>query len=137
MSFRRFVVTMLLFAVWGCGGGGEPTAQRDAGASAREATPHIDQATLVEMLDSKTPPVLVDVRTPGEVARGTLEGAILIPSYLLESRMQELEPHRDRKIVVFCEVGARSDVATRYLIEQGFDAVNYSGGMYEWRRSRR
>ena len=38
----------------------------------------------------------------------------------------------DRPIVCTCRSGGRSSRAGRFLLEQGFDAVNMDGGMLAW-----
>jgi rhodanese-related sulfurtransferase len=39
---------------------------------------------------------------------------------------------RDRVIVCICRSGARSGRASKFLLEQGFEAVNMEGGMMAW-----
>jgi rhodanese-related sulfurtransferase len=71
--------------------------------------------------------LLLDVRTPAEHAAGSLPGAINIPLEELRQRLGELAP--DRSITVFCQVGLRGYVATRLLMQHGFQNVrNLKGG---------
>jgi NADPH-dependent 2,4-dienoyl-CoA reductase/sulfur reductase-like enzyme/rhodanese-related sulfurtransferase len=70
--------------------------------------------------------MLLDVRMPAEVARGTIPGSVNIPLPELRGRINELP--RDKKIVAFCQVGMRGYLATRILRQRGFDAANLSGG---------
>ena len=71
--------------------------------------------------------VLIDVRTPGEFARGTLGRAVNVPLDELRTRASELDPHRPT--VVFCQVGQRGYVAERILEQSGFEDVkNLKGG---------
>ena len=70
---------------------------------------------------------LLDVRTPAEVSRGKMEGAVNIPLDELRNRLDELP--RDRRIVVTCAVGLRGYLALRILRGNGFeDVANLSGG---------
>jgi rhodanese-related sulfurtransferase len=56
-----------------------------------------------------------------------LPGAINIPLEELRQRLGELAP--DRSITVFCQVGLRGYVATRLLMQHGFQNVrNLKGG---------
>lgn len=74
---------------------------------------------------------LLDVRTPGEYLQVRLEGARLIPIDQLLHRVGELP--RDRPILVYCTVGARSSQVFRYLAGQGYPEVyNLSGGLSAW-----
>ncbi len=75
---------------------------------------------------------LVDVRTAGEFARGSVPGAINLPVDEIRERFGELEP---REIVVICQVGQRGHTATRLLNELGFDARNLDGGYKTWSSS--
>lgn len=75
---------------------------------------------------------LLDVREPAEVAQGTLKGAVNIPLHQLRARAFELP--KDRKIVIFCQVGLRGYVAERILKQLGYDAANLSGGYLTWKQ---
>lgn len=70
--------------------------------------------------------IMIDVRTPGEVANGCIEGAINIPVDQLRQRMDELP--KDKEIVICCQVGLRGHVAYRQLVNNGFRARNMIGG---------
>jgi rhodanese-related sulfurtransferase len=83
--------------------------------------------------DGAEAPLLVDIRTPTEVAQGAIPAAIHIPMHLLPVRMAELP--RDRDVVLYCRSGARSYHACQYLAQQGFDnALNLRGGIIAWAR---
>ncbi len=75
----------------------------------------------------KAATALIDVRTPLEYSMGTIPGAINIPIDDLRSRMQELP--RDKKLILFCQVGLRGYLAYRILVQNGFEKLaNLSGG---------
>jgi NADPH-dependent 2,4-dienoyl-CoA reductase/sulfur reductase-like enzyme/rhodanese-related sulfurtransferase len=69
---------------------------------------------------------MLDVRTHGEFNGGHLPGATNIPIEELRSRLAELPRHRP--IACYCQVGQRGYLATRILLQAGFDAVNIGGG---------
>ncbi len=69
---------------------------------------------------------LLDVRTPGEFARGHIEGFTNIPVDELRERLGELDPAKP--VYVICQSGLRSYVACRLLAGNGFDAYNFAGG---------
>jgi len=72
-------------------------------------------------------PLLVDVRTPIEFKLGNIPDSVNIPVDELRSRINELP--KDRNIVIYCQVGIRSYIAYRFLIQAGFeDICNLSGG---------
>jgi molybdopterin/thiamine biosynthesis adenylyltransferase/rhodanese-related sulfurtransferase len=93
-----------------------------------------DEMTVTELkarIDSGDPPVIVDVREPGEFEICRIPGAILIPLMQLPTRLGELE--RDKEIVLQCKVGGRSAMATALLRAAGFSkARNLKGGILAW-----
>ena len=64
---------------------------------------------------------IVDVRNPGEVAAGAIEGAINLPLPQLLDRLAELDPARPT--VVYCAGGYRSATAASLLRAHGFNTV--------------
>ena len=76
--------------------------------------------------------VVVDVRNPGEVALGTIEGARTISLPALLGRLGELDPHAPT--VVFCAGGYRSAIAASLLRSHGFtDVSDLMGGFNAWK----
>jgi rhodanese-related sulfurtransferase len=74
--------------------------------------------------------ILLDVREQDEWAAGHAENAVHIPMSEIVERISEV-PDGGRVHVV-CRVGGRSAQVTQYLLAQGVDAVNVSGGMLDW-----
>lgn len=69
---------------------------------------------------------LLDTRTVYEYMRGHAEGFINIPVDELRERLTELD--KSKPIYVMCQSGLRSYLATRILMQNGFDAYNFAGG---------
>ncbi len=69
---------------------------------------------------------LVDVRNPGELKLGAINGAVNIPLDELRDRLNELP--KDKPIYVNCQVGLRGYLAARLLTLNGFRAINLDGG---------
>ena len=77
--------------------------------------------------------LLLDVRTPQEHDTANLPDAVLLPMQEIVERAGELEPHRDRRVVVFCHHGGRSERVAHWLRQQGFaKAQNMLGGIDAW-----
>lgn len=94
-------------------------------------TQRISAQALVEELDSETPLQIVDVRTEKEHAGGHLPGSINIPLNHLVERAAELP--RDRQLVVHCQGGYRSAIASSLLEQAGFERVyDLVGGYKAW-----
>jgi rhodanese-related sulfurtransferase len=77
--------------------------------------------------------VLLDVRTPAEVAAGALPGAINIDfkSAEFESRAKQLD--RTKTYLVYCASGIRSAKAAQQLQALGLSSVfTLAGGLQAW-----
>ena len=85
----------------------------------------------VENLPRDGSVILLDARTPGEYARGHIEGFINIPVDELRDRISELD--KNKTVYIICQSGLRSYIAYRILAQEGFDCRNFSGGfrLYE------
>jgi len=71
---------------------------------------------------------LVDVRSPGEFASGSVKGAVNVP---LERIAGELTRFKGKSnIIVFCRSGNRSSQAKRILEQNGFENV-INGGTWQ------
>lgn len=97
-------------------------------------TPSISVRDLAEMREKGTDHLLLDVRTPAEVAIADIDGTV-IPMSELQDRLDEIEPWQDRDIVVMCRSGTRSARVVQALRSMGYDkAVNLEGGILAWSR---
>lgn len=93
----------------------------------------IDCRAVKQRLDSHEDFLLLDCRQPDEHATARIEGSVLIPMGEMAGRVQELEPWRNKPIVVHCHHGGRSLRVTMWLRSQGFaDVLNLTGGIDEW-----
>jgi rhodanese-related sulfurtransferase len=98
------------------------------------ALPSVNAVELNEKLKNGKKSLVVDVRQPEEYAAGHIAGSKLIPLGDLGRRLNELP--RDREIICVCASGSRSQSATRFLIDAGYNAVNMQGGMFMWQRAK-
>ena len=78
--------------------------------------------------------LLLDVRTPGEVARGKLAGASVLdfngPKF--EQKLSLIA--RDKPVFVYCASGNRSGQAAALMTKLGFTKVyNLAGGIGAWK----
>jgi len=86
---------------------------------------------LDECMKSMSDLQVVDVRQPGEVALGSIDGATHIPVGEIPQRIEELDP--TRPTIVYCAGGYRSAVAASVLRVNGFDDVSdLIGGFGAW-----
>ncbi len=97
--------------------------------------PEVGALQAVQMLNRKDA-VMIDVREPGEFHSGHAPNAKNIPSGELEKRIGELEKFKSRPLVVVCQTGSRSHVATAILKKAGFgEVVVLGGGMGAWQQA--
>ena len=96
--------------------------------------PSITVADVQKKINIKNNILLLDVRTVDEFdgPLGHIAGAVLIPIQEIEQRIDELNKHKEKEIIVICRSGNRSQTGTRILISHGFNAVNMVGGMKAW-----
>lgn len=101
------------------------------------ARPGIDLVTAQAAVKSGSA-LLVDVREPPEWRGGVARQAALLPlSDLRGSRAQWrafLEKHPGKKLLLYCQSGARSGMAAAQLRSEGLDAVN-TGSLRDWDRA--
>ena len=92
----------------------------------------VDQ--LKEKLAQSTKPVILDVRTPGEVAQGVIEGATVIDitDAAFIDKVNALD--KNAPTVVYCKVGGRSATACAAMADLGFkELYNLQGGYDAWK----
>ena len=66
---------------------------------------------------------IIDVRTPQEFKNGNVEGSLNIPLQDLIGRIEEIKLLHE-PLIFCCESGFRSEQATNYFKQLGFDCQN-------------
>lgn len=90
-------------------------------------------ATVKARLDAKEDFLLLDCRERDEYQFVNIKEAKLLPMSELTDRVSELDPYRQKSIVVHCHHGGRSMKVTNWLRSQGFANVqNLAGGIDAW-----
>jgi rhodanese-related sulfurtransferase len=95
----------------------------------------VDAATFKNLIASGNG-IVLDVRTPGEVAQGIIPDAFVIDisESGFEEKIQSLP--KDKEVYVYCAIGGRSRQAAQILLDNGFPKVyNLSGGIVDWSRN--
>jgi rhodanese-related sulfurtransferase len=87
---------------------------------------------VAEIIDVNRTTLLLDVRTGKEWGQGHIKGAHHIPLHELVRRSSELEKHKYRQIICYCQTGNRSIAAAVRLNRLGFSAASMKGGIAEW-----
>lgn len=73
---------------------------------------------------------LIDVREDTEVAEGMIPQAEHIVMGTIPENLDRL--NKETEYIIICRSGKRSENVSRYLIENGYKAVNMTGGMLEY-----
>ncbi|MGB1038637.1 MAG: rhodanese-like domain-containing protein [Bacteroidia bacterium] len=106
------------------------------------STSEIDQTPSVKTLEQKElaqkiadkKVIVIDVRTPGEVADGYIKGAdkfLNVNNASFESEILKLD--KKATYVMYCRSGARSGRAASFMVANGFeDVYNLAGGIMSY-----
>ncbi len=87
----------------------------------------IDWLKALEM--NKAGALLIDVRTPAEVAEGMASASAMnVPLQEIPQRLSEIP--KDKDLLIYCRSGKRSMAASKFLVENGYSRVfNIEGGI--------
>lgn len=84
-------------------------------------------------ISSEKDAIILDVRTPGEVAQGAIKGAVNIDVSAPDFKEQIAKLDKEKTYLVYCRSGARSARACGIMCEGGFGKlVNLQGGYMAW-----
>ncbi len=110
------------------------TGNAFSGMNQQNSVPlEIDVYSVKRMLDSGTEALLIDCREPEEHEFARIHGSVLIPMYETPDRLAEIEPHRQKRIIVHCHHGRRSMQVVQWLRQQGFEkAQSMADGIEAW-----
>jgi rhodanese-related sulfurtransferase len=93
------------------------------------------EALLKQMQEGKAQ-LIVDVRSQGEYNRDHVPGAVHIPFYSVRSGIQKIGYSKKDPIVLYCEHGPRSGIASMTLSLSGYEQIySLDGHMKGWRAS--
>ena len=114
LSFLRAALLVVLFVVSGCSSGSTE------GGGVRT----ISASEAVKVLDSR---VVIDVRSPAEVAEGAIVGATVLDFNAGEFEAKIGDYDRSAAYLVYCRSGNRSGRAVAIMKELGFTDVIDAG----------
>lgn len=96
--------------------------------------PQIDASEVFSAINAKEDFILLDVRTPQEVARGKIEGSVNIPVDRVPEEVENVIPDKSKIIYVYCLSGSRSATAVEAMLNLGYKNVfSMTSGMFSWR----
>ncbi|WP_235295951.1 rhodanese-like domain-containing protein [Portibacter marinus] len=132
----RYITLLLTLLLFNC----KSTDSNEA------STPTLEKATVVsyENLDAdhfaeaiaEGDVVVIDVRTPEEIAGGKIDDAMELNYYDTTFADQLLTLDKDQEYYIYCKGGGRSAKTCRLMINNGFKNVhNLEGGYTSWKDS--
>ena len=85
-----------------------------------------------QIMDSEEGYIILDTRTQAEYDEGHIPGAIVISHDEIEEKAEQLLPHKDQLILVYCRSGRRSKLAAEALVKLGYTNIKEFGGIIDW-----
>ncbi|MFM7078311.1 MAG: rhodanese-like domain-containing protein [Bacteroidota bacterium] len=79
--------------------------------------------------------IVLDVRTPGEVSKGSIKGSVNLDFFddNFESKLDQLD--KKKPVYVYCAAGGRSGDAMEMMKKKGFvEVYNLQGGYNAWNK---
>ncbi|MDG1715852.1 rhodanese-like domain-containing protein [Lacinutrix sp.] len=91
--------------------------------------------TVEELASPKTQAIIFDTREPKEFKVSHLENAVCVGYDNFDiAKVEKLHPNKNKKIVVYCSLGIRSETIGKKLMKAGYTNVyNLYGGIFEWK----
>jgi|SRR5690625_4120766 len=91
----------------------------------------ISAEELQEKLEKEEKVNIIDVREDEEIAIGKIPEAKHISLGDIPKSLEKLDKNKHYYMV--CRSGGRSAAACEYLVDQGYDVTNMTGGMLAWK----
>lgn len=118
------LILLLMVSIAGCA---------NSPQGSKSGVQNINQEEFAKIVQAEKA-VIVDVRTPQEVAAGIIKGATVfadINGSNFEAQMAKLD--KSKTYIIYCRSGARSSSAANYMVSKGFTKVyNLNGGISNW-----
>jgi rhodanese-related sulfurtransferase len=125
---KRIQMLLLLLAM-AC----SPAEKKDVATVEPSENTLLDAASFKEKLSQDDQAILLDVRTPAEVAEGIIPGAIVIDFTAPDFADKIAALDKDKDYYVYCKMGGRSTKAAAHMSSVGFRRViNLEGGYAGW-----
>ena len=124
---NQFLIFLLILS--GC----SPSEKKDNATEANAEPSSLDVKEFKEMLATEKDAVLLDVRTPSEVAEGMISGAMVIDFTAPDFTDKISTLDKGKSYFVYCKAGGRSSRAVEQMKGAGFKKVyNLEGGYDAW-----
>lgn len=104
-----------------------------AGCGGASSYQKLSMAEAQKQIEAGTDYLIVDVRSKKEYDEGHIPGALLVPIEDIKEDKLDALPDKNRKIMVYCWTGRRSEDAAMLLEEDGYTSICDIGGFVDWK----
>ncbi len=138
---KKIIIILLVFTVsvgYSCTGTSTSTESVSATAVVQEGpiAKDVSIQEFAELIKNKGNAILLDVRTPKEVASEHLANSIHLDFYTDSFNSELAKLDKSKPILVYCHSGGRSGKTMAVLTEMGFKEVyNMAGGIAAWEKA--
>lgn len=119
------LAVVLLALLCGC-------APQNEGESEKMTYTQITMDKAIEMMESESGYIILDVRTIEEFNERHIPGAICVPNESIGTEPIDELPQKDQLILVYCRSGRRSKEAAEKLSKMGYSNIYEFGGILDW-----
>ena len=91
--------------------------------SCQKSTNLVKEALFDDFYNSKSNKILLDVRTPEEYKNSRASESNNLNFYDQDFKVEILKNSKDSHIYIYCRSGRRSEIAVKYLKENGYSNV--------------
>ncbi len=132
---RIIYLLFLALAVQSCSPKTQDNGSTSEATDSQSTIENLDAATFKAKVESGNG-IILDVRTPGEVAQGYIANAVIIDIYDQNFIAELNKLPKDKEVYVYCASGVRSVQAAEILQQNGFTHIfNLGDGLMDWQRS--
>jgi len=104
--------------------------------ASKDSYSELTQETLLKYLEDDRDMCILDVRSQREYEQGHVPKAIHMDYQKISTHADELESHKRKDLIVYCEHGMRARMAITVLQRVGFTRIYHlQGDMVEWKRA--
>lgn len=108
-----------------------------AGYAQTTVVEDLSSAAFKSKMDSLSGEVLLDLRTPDELAKGVIPGAVNIDYFKKDFEAVIGKLDRNKTYLVYCAAGGRSTETAELMARLGFKRVyNLADGFTGWKKSK-
>ena len=124
---KRIILLSVLLLALLCG-----CAPQNEGEDEKMTYTQITMDKAVEMMESESNYIILDVRTFEEYNERHIPGAICVPNESIGTEPIDELPPKDQIILVYCRSGRRSKEAAEKLVAMGYSNIYEFGGILDW-----